>query len=199
MKLMKAQFWNPVRSLLCGALLLAGVSCSSSMHDQSTAPVKPGAIAVSTNTALATVVAVDAGARTVTLQRDGGGERTYHCGRDVVNFNQIMVGDRVNATITDSVAIFLRKSNDPPFEGHATAVALAPRGSRPGVVMASTMELDARILAIDQTAGTITIETPEEMTTLLVGPNIDLSRFRKGEDVTLRVSEAIALLVEAPR
>ncbi len=188
---------NLMRTLLCAALLLAGVSCTKSLPLLSASKTNANVFAVTSQKFIASVVAVDTGARTLTLKGDDGRERTFHCGKDMINFDQIKVGDRVSATVTDSLAVFMRKSDQPPLEGEAAAVAIAPQGDMPGVVMANTAEVRAKVLAINPYEDTITIETPNEMTTLQIGRDIDHTGIRKGDDVTLRVSEALALRVEA--
>jgi Cu/Ag efflux protein CusF len=194
--MMKTTF--TVIALVACALALASCSSNSQGVSNGDSAAAADAMAVTTTTASAVVVAIDPAARTVTLERADGAQRKYRCGPRMANFGQIKVGDRVNATITDAIAVYVRHSDAPPFAAEASMVALAPIGSKPGVVMANTAEVRAKVLAVDQAARTITIESPGEMTTFPVDPGVDLKKFKKGDDIVLRVSESLALLVEAP-
>lgn len=186
-------------AMLCAASLVLP-SCSQGTQEVSGggSNVIADATAVTTSTSSMVVAAIDPAARTVTLESASGSERTYRCGPDAVNFTQIKVGDRVNATITDSIAVYIRHSSDQPFAGEEADVALSASGGKTSVFMADTAEVRAKVLAVDPYGHTITIESPGEMTTLPVGPSVDLKRFKKGDDIVLRVSESLALLVEAP-
>lgn len=161
---------------------------------------EPAGIAVATVSTSATVEAIDREHRTVTLKAPDGTTKTYKLGRDVVNLGQIQVGDRINARLLESVAVFVRKGGAPPSARGTAAVALAPKGAKPGVIMADTTEITARIEAVDPTERTLTLEGPAgKPRTLKVGPDVNLDALRKGDDVTVRFTEALALLDEQPR
>jgi hypothetical protein len=158
-----------------------------------------GLIAMNTTTATATVTAVDPAKRTVTLRSPDGTTSTYKLTKYVRNFDQIKVGDQVKATLVDSLAVVLRKTSEPPSIGEEEAVALAPKGAKPGVVVANTRELTARIQAIDTSKRTVTLMGPAGNTvTLKVSPDVDLTNVQAGDNVVVRYTEALALLVEAP-
>ncbi|HOB74812.1 MAG TPA: DUF1254 domain-containing protein [Phycisphaerae bacterium] len=161
---------------------------------------EPAGIAVAAVSTSATVEAIDRDHRTVTLKAPDGTTKTYKLSKDLVNLDQIQVGDRINARLLESVAVFVRKSEAPPSAGEAAVVALAPKGARPGVVMADTAEITARIETIDPTDRTLTLEgVAGKPRTFKVGPDVDLGALKKGDDVTVRFTEALALLDEQPR
>jgi hypothetical protein len=184
------------------ALLLAwgpgpGVAYAAASGNQP--QLMDGLIAVNTTTATATVTAVDPAKRTVTLRSPDGTTNTYRLSKNVRNFDQIKVGDQVKATLVESLAVVIRKANEPPSIGEEEAVALAPKGARPGVVVANTKELTARIQAIDTTKRTVTLTGPAgNAVTLKAGPEVDLTKLQVGDNVVVRYTEALALLVEAP-
>jgi hypothetical protein len=62
---------------------------------------------VDTFTTTTTVTGIDTAKRTVTLVSPGGSKSTYKAGPEVVNFAQIQIGDQVEATVTEEVAIFI--------------------------------------------------------------------------------------------
>ena len=150
---------------------------------------KPGAVAVTTVTVAATVDAVDAAQRIVTLKWPDGKIKTLKAGPEVRNFDQIRVGDQVKSTFVEELAVFVKKSD-----------ALAPLGAKPGVVMADTRMITAKIEAVNYKNRTVTLKGPEGNTkTLKVGKNVkNFKDVKKGDEVAMRYTEAMAIIVEKP-
>ena len=158
-----------------------------------------GAIEVSAITKTAKVTAVDPAKRTVTLANPDGVTNTYELGKNVRNFDQIKVGDEVKATLLEAVAVAVSKSSAPPDASGRDLVAVAPKGAMPGVIMAKTRQISAKIVSVDPQARTVTVEGPAGGTpTIRVGPKVNMNELQKGDDVTLRVTDALALRVEKP-
>lgn len=191
--------------LLAGAMLgLASCKEQSTTNGSGTGAggtrgQEPAAIAATAVTATATVQAIDRNKRTVTLERPDGTTVTYTIGKDVVNFDQIEVGDQVRATVIDALAVYVGKPGAAPSAGAGEMIALAPRGARPGTVMARTVEITDRIEAVDRTDRTIKIQgVSGKPQTLKVGPDVNLDDLKKGDDVVIRATEALAIRVEKP-
>lgn len=147
----------------------------------------------------ANVVAVDAAKRTVSVVGPLGRTNTYVCGPAVRNFNQIKVGDKVKATFVESIAVVAGPSSAPPSVGAGEMVAVAPKGAMPGVVMAKTVEVTGKIVSIDAQTRSVTLEGPAgNQRTVKAGPKVDLSVLKAGDDVRLRITEALAIVVERP-
>jgi len=162
-------------------------------------PGEPGGEVVQTHEETATVVAIDKADRRLTLLTPGGTQTTFRVGPEVVNFDQIEPGDRVKATVTEQLLVFMRDSHEPPREGQSRTIALAPVGSKPGVVMADTVEMTARVTAIDLQHHRATIQFPDGRTqTFTVRSDVDLTKRRVGEQVVIRSTEATAIRVEKP-
>jgi hypothetical protein len=158
-----------------------------------------GAIEVGAITKTAKVTAVDPAKRTVTLVNPEGITNTYELGQNVRNFDQIKVGDEVKATLLEAVAVAVSKSNAPPDAGGRDLVAVAPKGAMPGVIMAKTRQITAKIVSVDPQAQTVTVEGPAGgRPTLKVGPKVNLNELQTGDNVTLRVTDALAVRVEKP-
>ena len=78
-------------------------------------------------------------------------------------------------------------------------MALAPKGAKPGGLVAQTTQITARVEAIDRTERTATLRFEDGSTkTFPVRDDIDLSRRKVGEQVVFRVTEMIAIRVEKP-
>lgn len=177
-------------ALLPAAFLAFGWSSSANAQ-----PVE-GAIEAEVVKASFTVDAIDATKRTVTLKNADGATRTVKCGKEVVNFDQIKVGDKVTVAVMESIAVVVRAKGGPPNAGEGVAVALAPKGAKPGAIMAETSEITAKVDAVDATKRTVTLEGPlGKQRTFRVGPKADLSAIKKGDDIVLRVTDALAIEV----
>jgi len=183
------------------ALMLAFAGYAQSPTGTAKAKTIPGAeaaIEVDAITATSKVTAVDSAKRTVTLTNEAGETNTYKLGKNVRNFDQIKVGDQVKATLLQSVAVVVSKSSAPPT-GARGLVAVAPKGAMPSVIMAKTRQITAKIASVDPQARTVTVEGPMDgKPTIKVGPRVNLDQLQQGDDVTLRVTDALAINVEKP-
>jgi len=192
----KNLFW----SALMPVVLMSLSSCATTMsgeEDVAVMETKTGAIVVDTFTTDATVVAIDGVKRKVTLETPDGRKTNFKAGPEMVNFDQLLIGDQVHATVTEELALSLRPSDAPPSEGEAATVALSPVGANPGMQMADTIEITAKITAVDDKNRKVTFEFADGTTKeLKVGKDADLSRVKPGDDVTIRMTEGIAIRVE---
>jgi Cu/Ag efflux protein CusF len=187
----------PALALVLASYVGPGAAYAASTRDQ----IGPmgGAIATETTTMTATVQAVDRAKRTVTLRSPDGTTSTYKVPKEAVNFDEIKVGDQVKATLVESLAVVIRNTNEPPSAGERQTVALAPKGAKPGGIIVDTATLTARVTAVDAAQRTVTLVGPAGNTrTLKVGPNVDLTKVQRGDNVVVRYTEALALLVEKP-
>ncbi len=123
------------------AAMLTLMACAtprlSGTEEASVIETPDDVIIVDTFTTNATVSAIDAAQRKVTLVFPDGRKTTYKAGPEVVNFGQIEIGDQVNATLTEEAAVFIGHGA-PPSATAATGVALAPVGAKPGGVLVDT-------------------------------------------------------------
>jgi len=198
---MRSKMFKWPIAALFGSCLLALISCSPAISGQEevVAMTMPdGAIIVDTVTTTATVTAIDTAKRKLTLVFEGGAKTTYKAGPEVVNFPQIQVGDKVKATVTEEAAIYIGHGA-PPSEMVGNSVALAPMGAKPGGIMVDTMQVTAKVTAVDAKARKVSLEFPDGTTKKVrVGKQVDLAAVKPGDDVTVQVSEGIALAVQKP-
>jgi hypothetical protein len=126
-----------------------------------------------------------------------GKKNTIKCGPEVVNFDQIHVGDKVRVTATDELMISMATGPEPPAEGTAGVVALAPKGAKPGAVVASIVQVAAAVTAIDLKRHKATHQFPDGTTHIVdVRPDIDLNQRKVGEKVVIRTTESLAISVD---
>jgi len=159
-----------------------------------------GAILVEAVQATAKVTAVDPDTRKVTLEVDGE-SKTVTCGPEVRNFDQIKVGDRLTITFVESLAVYLEKAGPAAGGEEFSTVTLAPQGAKPGMLVTDTVVLKAKIQAVDAKKGVMTLTTPDGKTkTLKVAKkDTELKALKKGDDIVVRVTEALAIQVEPPK
>jgi hypothetical protein len=190
--------------ILAVAGMLAFSSCSSTPAGEGATLVAaekgvPGGTVVETYKVTATVTAIDAATRKVTLVTPDGKKNTVTAGPDVVNFGQIQVGDQVKATVAEQLVVFVRRLGEPSNDGAAAAVALAPVGAKPGVLMANTVEVTAKVEALDPEHRKATLRFPDGTSkTLTVRKDVDMTKGKIGDDIVFRTTEALAITVEKP-
>lgn len=159
----------------------------------------PGGIMVNTVDIQATVAAIDSANRKVTLLGPDGKKVTVKAGPEAVNFDQIKVGDIVSATVTEELVVYLDDEAGSGSDGSAGMVALAPKGSQPGGVMAETTKITAIVSSIDMERHTATLMFEDGSTkTFPVRDDINLKQHKVGEKVVFLVTEMIAVSVDKP-
>lgn len=182
------------------ALILTSCSSNPPAPQSSAAaafqPGVPGGVFVETHTLTANVTAIDAAKRKVTLVTSEGNKTTVKCGPDIINFDQIRVGDQLKVTVAEEVVAYVAEAGAPPTDGGATLVALAPKGAKPGGIVADTVQVTAKVIAIDLRAHKATLQFPDGSTrTVAVRPDVDLTKRHVGEEVVIRITEMLALNV----
>ena len=179
---------------LLSTLLLACAQNAAKVAD------KPGITASEVVKISATVEAIDHASRQVTLRGPQGKLVTLDVSEAARNLDQVEVGDTVEAEYYESVALFVQAADGKPGAEVTTEVARAPLGDKPGMGMADTVTLTATITAIDYDTRMITLQGPEGKT---VTTRVDESakRFnevKRGDQVVVRITRAIAIMVREP-
>jgi translation elongation factor P/translation initiation factor 5A len=185
------------------SILLALAACVSKPPPGTTETTliegKDGAAIVDTYQASATVAGINFDTRTVKLLFADGTTKTYKVDQQVVNFDRIKLGDQVKATVIEEIAVFLAKGQGQSSIGAGTAVALAPKNVRPGIVMADTAQVTATITAVDTAMRSVTLQFVDgTRKTVKVGKDVDLTKVSAGDSVTAQLTEAVAIVVEKP-
>jgi len=205
---MKKNTLNLTSLTLLSAATLILASCSSTPTpppDVGSARIDytkgvPGGTITQTFKTSATVTAIDHEKRTATLLGSDGKKFVVQVGPAAVNFDQIRVGDVVNATVTQKIVAHLAKEHTAAGDGAATAVALAGKGDQPGGVIAETTQVTARIIAIDVEKHAATLRFEDGNTqTLPIRDDVNLSQLKVGQQAVFRVTEMIAISVEKPQ
>jgi hypothetical protein len=200
-----SRFTIATLGLMSGAFLLT--ACSSEPKPEAPEATRvasieegvPGGVIVNTVTMTARVAAVDPATRKLTLVESDGKRTTITAGPEVINFDQIRVGDHLKATIRSELVVFMRERGALSRDGRAVAIAGAPRGAKPGVAMAESTEVTATLASIDQRAHRATLRFPDGRTTTVpVRSDVDLTKVSEGDQVVIRTNDTVAVVVETP-
>ncbi len=148
----------------------------------------------------ASVVGIDKADRIVTLVSPHGNVVEIEAGKEVRNFAQIKVGDKVKVTYYESVALYLGMPGSQPEADAAEVVARAAKGDKPGVMVAGAIDVSASVRGIDKKKRELTLEMPNgNVVTHKVDPSVKaFDTLRVGDTIHARLTRALAIAIEAP-
>ncbi|MGZ4964829.1 MAG: hypothetical protein ACXWIU_10665 [Limisphaerales bacterium] len=150
-------------------------------------------------TTKATVEKVNKESREVTLRREDGSLVTIKAPDTVRNFDQIKKGDTVTAKYSESVALNIRKSDEPPSAIQSQTLSRAPVGAKPSAEQTTTQQISATVEKIDRTTREVTLMAPDGTTTVVKVPE-DMKRFdslKKGDQVVVTATQSLAIDVSS--
>ena len=167
--------------------------------DEVSAVSLPGRVITSTARREAIVESVNSETREIRVVDADGKMHKFVAGPMVANFDQIEPRDRIVTEYLESVAVFAVPKGTPAL-GDMGLVELAPPGDKPGVAMADTYMVAATVDAIDADARLVTLRGEDGyQTAFRVADDIELEDLAVGDEVRMRVTEAVAIsVVEAP-
>jgi hypothetical protein len=130
----------------------------------------------------ATVQAVDAGSRTITLALPVGITNTYPVVPDLKNFDQIRAGQTVKATVSYELAVYLLAN-----------------GRLPDGATAETLGVNARVMLVDPSYRLLTLQYPDgQSETFKPGLETKMLEMAPGDSVVMRPMEVTAIKIEKP-
>jgi Cu/Ag efflux protein CusF len=148
-----------------------------------------------TQTVKATVQKVDKDTREVTLKREDGSVVTIKAPDTVRNFDQIKPGDTVTARYTESVALNIRRSDEPPTASERQTLKRAPVGSKPSGEQTLTQQVSATVEKINRNTREVTLMAPDGTTTVVKVPE-EMKRFdtlKQGDQVVVTATQSLAI------
>jgi Cu/Ag efflux protein CusF len=145
--------------------------------------------------ATATVKAIDPATRTVTLTNTDGEDVDVKCGKQVRNFDQLKVGDKIRAAAFVKLTATMGNEGIGAEGADATTIIRTPEGGEPGAMIIRTKLRPAKIDAIDTTNRTVTLASMdgEKTRQVNVAKDLDLSKLKVGDEITLRVTRGVAI------
>ncbi len=187
------------RIMLTGIMLLGLTSVTIAQQKDTDDGGTPGRVSVDVIKLTGTVKAVDLEKKTVTVEGSGGRVETIDA-KDARNLDQVKVGDKVTVRYTQALAVFVTKGDEPPSASEKQTVQLAPKGEKPGGVVARTIQLTGTVQSVDARKRMVDVRVPAgDVRTFKVDPRVkNLSQVKKGDQVVLRYTESVALSVVKP-
>jgi Cu/Ag efflux protein CusF len=187
-----------ILAVLSAMMLIGGISCGTGTQNKEGA-AKPGAVTVDVVKLTGIVKAIDREKKMVTVEGSGGRTVVIDA-TNARNLDQLKVGDRVNLTYAEEVALFVRKSDEPPSLTESQSVELAPKGEKPGGLITKIIEVTGNVESIDTNNRTIELKGPAgNVRTYKVSPEAKrFNEIKRGDQVVLRVTQAVALSVVRP-
>ncbi len=160
-----------------------------------TAPGK--AVIAQTVKVTATITALDAKTRDITLKGPQGNEMTVTAGPDVKNFDKLKVGDSVDMRYVEALTLELKK-------GGGLVVARTDKsgavGAKPGEMPAGAVgrqvTVVADVIATDPAKQTVTLKGPKQTVDLRIPDPEQFKRVAKGDQVEATFTQAMAVAVE---
>jgi hypothetical protein len=162
---------------------------------------KPMAVEADVTVVTATVEAVDYDKRTVAIKGPAGNVLVLKVGKAAQNLNQVKKGDQVKMEYADALAVSLQKAapGAKPGAASVSGVEVAGKGSKPFVEVTNTVFAVAKIESVDAKTRVVTIIGPEKTVKLKVAKGvIGLEGLKKGDDVSVEYTDAIAFAVTKP-
>jgi len=167
-------------------------------EDKAVVTSSPGHASIAQKRRLvATVEAVDAAKREITLKGPKGKVVPLSVSPDVRNLEQVKVGDQVVVTYIEALSLTLMK------EGKALRATTtksdgvrAPEGAKPGGAVAEHVKVTADVIAVDQKTHMVTLKGPKQEVDLYVADPAQLKLIKVGDQIEAEYTQALAITVE---
>ncbi|EYS85890.1 hypothetical protein CF68_08625 [Cupriavidus sp. SK-4] len=146
--------------------------------------------------ATATVVAIDAATRTISLKNKQGKVTDVQVGEDVRNFEQLRVGDMVTVEYTQALSVALAKQSGMRSSTERETADRAVPGAKPGGTVGREVTVTADVVAVNAKTGMVTLKGPRGKTVdVHVEDPKQLKAVRRGDQVQAVYTEALAISV----
>jgi Cu/Ag efflux protein CusF len=144
----------------------------------------------------ATITAIDAATRGVTLMGPQGREVAMTAGPEVRNFDQMKVGDRVDVEYIEALTLELKKGGGLPVARTEQAGAAgAQPGEKPAGLVGRQTTVVADVIDVNRETKTVTLKGPKQTVDLKVNDPAQLANIAKGDQVEAKYTEAVAIVV----
>jgi len=158
---------------------------------------EPGKVGVAETVKLtATIVAIDAATRAVTLKGPQGNEFAVTAGPEVKNFAQMKVGDLINVEYVEALTLELKKGSTAPVARTEQAGAAGAKpGARPAGMAGRQVTIMAEVVGLDPAKQVVTLRGPQRTVELKVNDPAQFKLVAKGDRVEATYTEALAIAV----
>jgi hypothetical protein len=161
-----------------------------------TAMAQAKTISSEMRTETATVEAIEASTRTLTLKKPDGTFVQTVAGPDVKRFAEVKVGDKVNARYYENVVVRLKRPGEPDVDSGAKGTTPSEQVMAGGT-RAKQRTITATITAIDPALPSITFTGPKDWKyTSKVQDKEALAKVKVGDKVDIVWTEALLVSLE---
>ena len=145
----------------------------------------------------ATITAIDAKTRDITLKGPQGNEVTVTAGPEVKNFAKMKVGDQVNIEYLEALTLELKKGGGMIVQRTVKeGMAGAKPGAQPAGGAGRQVTIVADVVDVDAAKQTITLRGPKRTVELKIPDPEQFKRVAKGDQVEATYTQAVAVVVE---
>jgi hypothetical protein len=187
------------RTMFGGVVLAAALVALPASAQTGAAVVgkAPGKVAMAqTVKATATITAIDAATRAVTLKGPKGNEMVVTAGPEVKNFAQLKVGDQVNIEYIESLALELKKGGGAPVAATVKeGAAGAKPGERPAGIMGRQVTVVADVIDVNAETQMVTLKGPQRTIEVKARDPEQFKLIKKGDQIQATYTEAMAIAV----
>lgn len=180
------------------AAAFALVPAASAQTGSAVVGTAPGAGVVAQSLKItATITAIDAATRDVTLKGPEGNLLTVTAGPEVKNFDKLKVGDKVDLQYVEALTLELKKGGGMIVSRTETAGAGgATPGAMPAAAAGRQVTIVADVVAVDPAKQVVTLKGPQRTVDLRISDAEQFKRIAKGDQVEAKYTQAVALTVE---
>jgi hypothetical protein len=189
--------------LAVAASLVVACALPAAVHAEDKAIVtsSPGQATIAQKRKLvATVEAVDAVRREITLKGPKGKIVPLSVAPEVRNLEQVKVGDRLVVTYVEALSLTLKKNGKELRSSNTkTDGVRAAEGAKPGGAVAEHVKVSADVSAVDRKTHMVTLKGPMQEVDLYVGDPAQLKLIKVGDQIEAEYTQALAIAVEPAR
>jgi Cu/Ag efflux protein CusF len=145
----------------------------------------------------ATITAIDAATRDVTLKGPQGNEIVVTAGPEVKNFANMKVGDQVDVQYVEALTLELKKGGGMVVARTEKADAMGAKpGAQPAGAVGRQVTIVADVIGVDAAKQTVTLKGPQRTVDLRIADPEQFKRIAKGDQVEATFTQALAIAVE---
>jgi hypothetical protein len=152
-------------------------------------------VRANTVTETVTITGIDSTTRRITVRNAKGEEQTVSIGPAVQRFNELKVGQQVQARYYESLVFAVHPPKQAP-KGTVGTVDIVTSSGTPGVTGAVQMATTVTVTAVDQQAGSITVRTEDgRVVSRKVENPKNLDGVKVGQQIDITYTEAVVVEV----
>ena len=183
------------------AALITVATASFGVSAQSSGTVvdrQPGRVGVAQAVDVtATISALDAAKREITLKGPDGKETTMVAGPEVKNYGQLKVGDKVDIQYVEALVLELKKGGGLPVaRTEKESMTTAKPGETPAAKGGRKVTVVGDVIALDAATQTVTLKGPQRTADLKVRDKKQFDLISKGDQIEATYTEALAVAVK---